>query len=108
MFDNAIVTELVQVFDKAKQNLQSRTLEYVILAEPEKYLNFKLIAAGIATGILTMHSYGILHNDIKANKVLISNEGDEVIPKIIDFGKATHVDSPMVYNLTKRANENIQ
>ncbi len=41
-----------------------------------------------------MHSRQILYNDIKADNVVVANTA-----KIIDFGKATLISKPVVYNI---------
>ena len=58
------------------------------------------IVRGIVNGIIKMHSFGILHNDIKENNILVCLSGKSAVPKIFDFGKATHVNCGMVYNLS--------
>lgn len=33
-----------------------------------------------------MHSFGIVHRDLKLENVMMSDESDLAIPKIVDFG----------------------
>ena len=44
-----------------------------------------------------MHSKGILHNDIKANNVLLTLKLTPWVPTVIDFCKATFIDSKEKY-----------
>ncbi|MFC1634724.1 tetratricopeptide repeat protein [Planctomycetota bacterium] len=41
------------------------------------------------------HQKGIIHRDIKPSNILISIQGDEVVPKIIDFGVAKAIAQPL-------------
>jgi serine/threonine protein kinase len=45
----------------------------------------------ICNALAYIHQIGILHNDIKANNVLLSLKADKWSPMIIDFGKATYI-----------------
>ena len=45
------------------------------------------------------HQKGIIHRDIKPSNIIVSAEGDNAIPKIIDFGVAKAIAQP----LTERA-----
>ena len=96
MLDNSIVLELITVFDKKKLCDVSNTLNYVLEDNPRNY-DWKKICIGIINSFITMHGMKILHNDINENNILIDRvEGG--IPKIFDFGKATHYDRPIIYN----------
>jgi serine/threonine protein kinase len=46
------------------------------------------IVRGIAQGLDHAHRKGIVHRDIKPANVLLRREGDELVPKIVDFGLA--------------------
>jgi serine/threonine protein kinase len=41
------------------------------------------------------HQKGIIHRDIKPSNILVSIEGDQVLPKIIDFGIAKALAQPL-------------
>jgi tetratricopeptide (TPR) repeat protein len=41
------------------------------------------------------HQKGIIHRDIKPSNILVSNENDQAIPKIIDFGVAKALKTPL-------------
>lgn len=45
---------------------------------------FKQICAGVHHA----HMKGIVHRDLKPGNVLVAREGDEAVPKIVDFGLA--------------------
>ena len=49
----------------------------------------KQIARGIAAGIKFLHDKRIIHRDIKAENILLSNSEDSSNPLIADFGLAT-------------------
>lgn len=56
----------------------------------------------ILKAIAFMHSKGILHNDIKSDNVIVSNT-----VKVIDFGKATLISNPVVYNVAEGSQESV-
>ena len=60
------------------------------------------ILIGILNGFLYMHSKYILHNDIKADNIIVC---PGLKPKITDFGKATLKTEPVLYNLSKEETE---
>eukprot|EP00831_Metopus_contortus_P016182 TRINITY_DN16751_c0_g1_i2.p1 TRINITY_DN16751_c0_g1~~TRINITY_DN16751_c0_g1_i2.p1 ORF type:complete len:192 (-),score=33.12 TRINITY_DN16751_c0_g1_i2:238-813(-) len=40
----------------------------------------------IATALYYLHSYGIVHRDIKLDNILMVDDSDECLPKLVDFG----------------------
>ena len=48
----------------------------------------------IGKAMLHVHSKGYLHNDLKANNVVLEKKDGRFNPVIIDFGKSLKVDSP--------------
>lgn len=42
------------------------------------------------------HQKGIIHRDLKPSNILVSVDGDKVIPKVIDFGVAKAVNQPLI------------
>jgi formylglycine-generating enzyme required for sulfatase activity len=48
----------------------------------------------ICDGVQHAHQKGVVHRDLKPGNVLVAREGDQHVPKILDFGlaKATHRD----------------
>jgi len=97
---NSIVLELVQVYRQKTLQKVSSTLHYALTEFPRKH-NWKKICSGILSGVITMHGMKILHNDIKEDNILIDGIGDSSTPKIVDFGKCTHVECPLIYNLSE-------
>ena len=49
----------------------------------------------ICEGVQHAHQKGIIHRDIKPSNVLVYTEGDKALPKIIDFGVAKALTSPL-------------
>ena len=35
-----------------------------------------------------MHSYGVVHRDLKLENIMMSDQTDNALPKIVDFGLA--------------------
>ena len=60
-----------------------------------------LIMKEILEAFIFMHKKKILHNDIKADNVLIGQNRSV----IIDFGKATMLDCPVIYNVALNADQ---
>jgi serine/threonine protein kinase len=46
------------------------------------------ISYQLALGIKYLHSYGIVHRDLKLENVMMSDTTDQSIPKLVDFGLA--------------------
>ena len=73
------------------------TLREVIKQE-SPMVNWKNICVSLLHGLHSLHLKGILHNDLHANNILIRNE---MYVKIIDFGKATLIEDPVIYSIKK-------
>jgi serine/threonine protein kinase len=41
---------------------------------------------GLVEGLQYLHSIGIAHRDIKLENIMLSIDGQNVVPKFIDFG----------------------
>jgi serine/threonine protein kinase len=46
------------------------------------------LAIQVAEAIQYLHSYGIVHRDIKLENVMMSDSTDKSVPKLVDFGLA--------------------
>ena len=49
----------------------------------------------VCAGVQHAHQKGIIHRDIKPSNILVYTEGDKALPKIIDFGVAKALTSPL-------------
>jgi len=56
----------------------------------------------ITLGLLELHSKNILHGDIKPNNILIFKEGNEIYPKLCDFGLSILITPSCSYNEIKK------
>lgn len=63
-------------------------------------VELKESCAGVLEAIKFMHSKRLLHNDIKADNIIISN-----VIKVIDFGKTTMLSNPLSYNISPGSKE---
>ncbi|XP_064631656.1 uncharacterized protein LOC135489949 [Lineus longissimus] len=102
---SSLVMEFVgeEFVEGAVTRYRSRTLHDFLsgtLQENDRQ-HLPKMCLNIAEGIEFMHKKGILHNDLKENNVLLGVCHQEVgyFPKICDFGKATSVQNPKVYNI---------
>ncbi len=43
---------------------------------------------GIGQGLSVAHKHNLVHRDIKPGNILLAHEGEDVIPKVVDFGLA--------------------
>jgi len=48
----------------------------------------ELIFRGIVSGVAYAHAAGLVHRDLKPSNVLLRRIGDQIIPKVADFGLA--------------------
>jgi non-specific serine/threonine protein kinase/serine/threonine-protein kinase len=49
----------------------------------------------VCHGVQHAHQKGLIHRDLKPGNILVAQSGDEVVPKVIDFGIAKAVDQPL-------------
>jgi len=77
----------------AMEFLKGRPLSDVVARGPLPVLQALGIAVQIARGLQAVHSCGIIHRDIKpANVLLVEQDGNADVVKIVDFGIAKVVD----------------
>lgn len=50
---------------------------------------------GVCDAVQHAHQKGIIHRDLKPSNVLVLNQGDKHIPKVIDFGVAKAIDAKL-------------
>lgn len=55
---------------------------------PVSYLQWLNLAYGMLHAINAIHNAGIIHRDIKPSNVLLEQQGEILVPKLIDFGIA--------------------
>lgn len=58
--------------------------------------NWFALAYGLFAALSEMSKKGIIHRDIKPLNILIERQGDQVLPKLIDFGISVDQDSTAV------------
>lgn len=60
------------------------------------------LVRSIASAVAKMHRHGLVHRDVKAGNVFVSySDAGEEIPKLLDYGTATHRAVPAGQRLTK-------
>ena len=79
-------------------NITTSTVYKMMVKECICKYRWTVICYEIIEGITFLHGLGILHNDIKADNVLLYGPMNNV--KLIDFGKCTLTSSPVTYNLS--------
>jgi serine/threonine-protein kinase len=58
------------------------------------------ITRGIADGLGAAHAKGMVHRDIKPENILMGRDGDDLVPKIADFGIVATKENSSVYTKT--------
>ena len=66
------------------------------VARPVPWPRILEIALGLARGLAAAHRRGVLHRDLKPANILVADQGDGPVPKIIDFGLARATDYHLV------------
>lgn len=82
LFENADYYYIVLEYLEGKDMfdyLQKRSFK---IGEPRA----KQIALQIAEGLRYLHNYGIVHRDLKLENVMMTNDSDEAVAKLVDFG----------------------
>lgn len=86
---NMLLMELVQ------GNIHSLTL-HDIVSNDVSFRHLKSVCLDLVRALSELHRRGILHNDLHSRNILIR---DLKFVKIIDFGKSTLIDDPVVYSI---------
>ncbi|XP_066916944.1 tyrosine-protein kinase TXK-like [Clytia hemisphaerica] len=77
--------------------MPSSTLKNCLADKPTE-INWITIVIDICEALKHIHDNGILHNDLHPRNILLR---ERKYVKIIDFGKATMVDDPVIYDIQK-------
>ena len=93
---NFIISQLVGKFEN--NILVTYTLHQLILLNKFKENDCAAIILNIIKAI--QYNLGILHNDIKANNIMLHSDKLKHI-KIIDFGKSTMISKPVIKSRSK-------
>ena len=80
-----------------KGSTPSPTLKELLFSEISNEIDWIAVLVDISLTLKFIHDKGLLHNDLHSKNVLIR---DKKFVKVIDFGKATLMDDPVVYNIT--------
>ena len=99
--DNAIVMQLIQIYDKETLSCYSPTVNRLLSSKIRCRYNWEDVCKGIINAINYLHRIKIIHNDIKEDNILVQTSNGYSVPKLFDFGKATHSDKPLVYSLSE-------
>jgi eukaryotic-like serine/threonine-protein kinase len=66
--------------------LEGRSLEEVIDREPLAPIQAAAILLDVTHALAAAHIAGIVHRDLKPANIFIAKKGDQLVPKILDFG----------------------
>ena len=102
--NNKLIMELVAHYDGFKYSTITLS-ERLSSSDVSPPTYWHSLCYQMANAVKFMHSCLILHNDIKGDNVLLKENDSICIPKITDFGKATHAHNPASYDLSEKDKE---
>ena len=82
--------ETIDQFQIVLEYMEGKDLyEYLqVKTKSLKEEHVKNIAFQIGQGLQYLHTYGIIHRDLKLENIMMSDMSDDAVPKINDFGFA--------------------
>ena len=84
LFENSDYYYIVLEYMEGKDFFDYLKLRHFKISEDRA----KELIYQIALAIKYLHSYGIVHRDIKLENVLMSDNTEQAVPKLVDFGLA--------------------
>ena len=69
----------------------------LLFSESSNEIDWIAVLVDIYLTLKFTHDKGLLHNDLHSKNVLLR---DKKFDKVIDFGKASLMEDPVVYNIT--------
>uniref|UniRef100_A0A7M5XKW9 Protein kinase domain-containing protein n=2 Tax=Clytia hemisphaerica TaxID=252671 RepID=A0A7M5XKW9_9CNID len=78
-----------------QETLEASPTLYRKVKQLTNFSQLKPIFIDVLNTVMVLHSFKILHNDLKADNFVFIN----TCVKLIDFGKATHFSNPKTYNI---------
>ena len=83
------------------ERVRGPTLAEVLRSGPLPPDEADLVARAILRGVEAAHAQGLVHRDLKPGNVLLAIDGDEVVPKVADFGLVKQLDGEVTDPLTQ-------
>lgn len=95
-------TALVMSFHPYKQNVVLNVHNALYEGDESKVdeRHWKQVLPGCTSALMYLQTKNILHNDIKADNILIEGTTNEVRAVLIDFNKACSVENSRLYHLS--------
>ncbi|MBI2391373.1 MAG: serine/threonine protein kinase [Deltaproteobacteria bacterium] len=66
--------------------LDGRSLEQIIDREPLVPIQIAAVMLDVTHALAAAHAAGIVHRDLKPANILVAKRGEQLLPKILDFG----------------------
>jgi eukaryotic-like serine/threonine-protein kinase len=55
-----------------------------------------LVLTGVGKAVASAHALGIIHRDLKPGNIFLVDNGDDIVPKVLDFGLAKAIDGDLL------------